>query len=165
MSLNFHDFLTDSPAAQAHRAAHPIAAKAAVPDPPRQTPERTAVAERERLIGEYVHAHPAETRANAIEAVYQANDGLYDRCRKEETFDIHGRRLSDIYARATASFGVDRFGNEVGKSALDIEADVLRRAALVLAKAARGTTVDAAIAAVFAADPALYQQYRRASYL
>jgi hypothetical protein len=159
IGLTFADFFSDSPAAQAHREK---LAKAVVPDRPREM-KQSAVDERERLIGEYLHAHPAETRENAIHAVYSSNEGLYARCWKEETHSVHGGRLSEIYSRASATFGVDQEGQPITKA--DVEAVVVRKALMVLAKSARATTLNDAIGTVLASDPDLYQQWRAATYV
>ncbi len=133
--------------------------KAAAPTIEKAT--KSAVDERETLIADYLHAHPAETRTSAVDAVYLANAGLYERCRREETVDGHGRTLTEIYDRATASFGVNTLG-PIAKAA-DVTAEVARRAAMVVVKSASRTTLDAAIAATFTADAALYERWRRES--
>jgi hypothetical protein len=114
--------------------------------------ETPAVQEREKLIAAYLYKHPAETRTNAVNAVYQANPGLYERCRKEETNTKHGQTLSEIYDRVKVS------GME--KSA---DAEVLEKASQVMSKS-EDLTLAQAQDIVFRENPGLYERWRQESY-
>lgn len=98
-----------------------------------QKAAKTAVSQREELIATYIHANPAETRANAAAAVYAAHPGLYERCRREETVDGHGRARSEIYDRVTV-VGIEK--SETESAAAEVE----RRVEQLVAKTAGSTT-------------------------
>jgi hypothetical protein len=112
----------------------------------------TAVAERDALIDEYMEAHPNAASTDALNAVYLANPDLYERCRREETVN--------------STDGKPMQGAKVSKASnkIDVEAEVARRAGLVISKCSTRPTFDQAVAAVFEADPELFAKYRRASY-
>jgi len=141
------------------QTARRLVRKAATP--PRSPQDTSAVSEREELIGQYLHSHPAATRIEAANEVYRQHDGLYERCRLEETVDSHGRALKETYGKATASFGVDARGN-IQKAMGDLELE--KRVLLVLSKARQGTTYADATAAIFRDDPRFYAEWRQRTY-
>lgn len=175
--LTFDDFLRDTPAAVAFRKDHRPSSRVTAPalalskadfdrlealiqDVTRVVrvekatkTTKTAVDERETLIAQYLHANPAETRANAVNAVYTANAGLYERCRQEETVAGQGKTLREIYDRVEV----------VGKSdAESVDAEVARRIETLVAKTA-GATPQQAAAFIFREDPGLYERWRTES--
>jgi hypothetical protein len=105
------------------------------------TVTRPAVEAQRAAVEEVEHAiAKAADSGIALQGVFRETPGLYDRWRAERT-----RRAGS---------------DEV---AVDVDAEIARRAGQVLVKAERGS-VDAAIAAVLTVDADLYQRWRHASY-
>lgn len=184
MRPTFQDFLDNTELARTHRArtkkgGEDVAAKKGkldlsgidfaviaqriIDDAIRKATE-TAVDERERLIATYLHAHPAETRVNAVNAVYTATPGLYERCRKEETVDTHGQTLAEGYRRVQV-FGVDAQGRPISKGGRVHSADeeVHLKIGMVLQKSGAALTYEQAMNVMFENQPELYQRWKRES--
>jgi hypothetical protein len=128
--------------------------------------DTSATSEFEALLGQRLSAHPEETRAVATVAVLAANPDLFAKYRAENTWSDHGATLGQIQQRASASFGVDHRGNPVAKAAAlaEVNAIVMRKAAMVLTKCSTPVSMERAIAAVFQHDPDLFRAWRAATY-
>jgi hypothetical protein len=112
----------------------------------------TSVAsELEEKVTKYLSANPHATRSVAVNAVFSANPGLYDRVRNETTHARHGQVIREMSQ------------GEVSKSGESVDEEVARRVEQLMSKTA-GATREQALAFVFREHPELAERWMRESY-
>lgn len=159
MALTYDDFLTDTPAAERHRAALTKTAAAKTTDRiegaatsalrdaigstalrKRSEQDTSAVSLVEERIAQRIdHNSVTVTRTVAMQDVFSADPALYERYRRET--------------------GI---GRVTAKSA-DADAEVMRRVTALVSKTS-GATVEQALAFLAREDPALLARWQRESY-
>jgi hypothetical protein len=164
-ALTFWESLNDSPTAVAYRST---LVKRVTPYRPAQMPQ-SAGSELAEKVAALLHAEPHLTRPLAEDQVFRSTPGLWERVREETTVSVHGGTLKQIYARVRqgvetgqVGFGVDQQGRPVTKA--NVDAEIARKAAYVIAKSTGAVSFDQAAAAVLNADADLHRRWREANY-
>ena len=140
---NFQDFLTNSPAAEAFRAAHPttsspvltkadidtaLSSLRAVALEQRSPQDRAATSIVEERIAQRIDRHPVTvTRAIAMREVFEADPQLYEKYRAETTVGRDGQVLDRN--PSAHNEGIGRVAAKSGDESVD--AEVTRRVASV----------------------------------